>query len=308
MFAVDKPHKVPIGVFLPSVTISGGSFSGEGRHGGRLPLRPEEEHAIPPEDDTNPHYATSRSPSSSSPVPSSETFWSPSDFLFNQTASDLVPCADWLGSSALDWLQSETVSEPVDLNWSTGSTDRGQANGANRFTFELSADHNLCLDFPDLHYSSDEHPTSSQLPTPLQKEEGECHCLSTLSTLVSRQITARDVMRYDASLVLIRDAARACITFCHCPFCPKDAGSISLVVTTLKLMTGSVDRLIQHLQRRSSSESSREMDLSTVPIPPSREESTPPKIGTGVDPSKPNWGYTTPPRKMFKNRFRCCLR
>lgn len=250
---------------------------------------PREEHAIPPEDDTNQHSATSAS-SLSSPLPSSESFWSPSDFLFNQTASDLVPCTDWLESSALDWLQSETVPDSTQLNSSTASSEREQPGEANRFNFDSSTVHSLCMDFPDLHYRNDDHPTELQLLIPLKKEEGECHCLSTLSGLVSRQITARDVMRYDASLVLIRDAARACITFRHCRFCPKDAGSISLVITTLQLMTGTVDRLIQHLKRRSSSETSNETDFSTAPVPFSGEDSTTSKIGAGGGPIQVQFG------------------
>ncbi|KAJ5509899.1 hypothetical protein N7453_002002 [Penicillium expansum] len=170
---------------------------------------PREEHAIPPEDDTNQHSATSAS-SLSSPLPSSESFWSPSDFLFNQTASDLVPFTDWLESSALDWLQSETVPDSTQLNLSTASSEREQPGEANRFNFDSSTVHSLCMDFPDLHYRNDDHPTELQLLIPLKKEEGECHCLSTLSGLVSRQITARDVMRYDA-LASLDPRRRACV-------------------------------------------------------------------------------------------------
>nr|ABV48732.1 C6 transcription factor [Penicillium lilacinoechinulatum] len=238
-----------------------------------------EEHAIPPEGDANTHSAPSTSASMlSSPLPTSEPFCGHTEFPFSQTTSENIPCSGWFGPSAVDWLQSTegTLPDAIDLNSSTNAISCGeQMDGTNWFNFESLSDHDLCLDFPGLHPSVEEHtPVFQPLPSRPKHAEGECNCLATLSTLVSRQIAARDVLRYDASLVLIRDAARACICFCRCGCCPKDAGSISLVVTTLQLMTGTVDRLIQHLQRRSASESSNDLDLSNGPVRSGSEENT----------------------------------
>ncbi|KAL4863835.1 hypothetical protein BDV12DRAFT_176982 [Aspergillus spectabilis] len=81
-----------------------------------------------------------------------------------------------------------------------------------------------------------------------------CRCLATLIALASRDpSTTITLCQYDAMLVLVRNFCDACCSFCRCPTCPKDPGSISLILTTLRLLTCSLENAahLVHSQTRS---------------------------------------------------------
>ncbi|KAK9580728.1 hypothetical protein V6Z92_007837 [Aspergillus fumigatus] len=80
-------------------------------------------------------------------------------------------------------------------------------------------------------------PTSKEPLDPRSKLLRSCKCLQTLSSL-----TARDIRRFDATFVFVRNYARAFSAFYHCSHCPKDAGSISMAVTALQLATTALEK------------------------------------------------------------------
>jgi hypothetical protein len=80
-------------------------------------------------------------------------------------------------------------------------------------------------------------PASKEPLDPRSKLLRSCKCLQTLSNL-----TSRDIRRFDATFVFVRNFARAFSAFYHCSHCPKDAGSISMAVTALQLATTALEK------------------------------------------------------------------
>ncbi|KAL4969536.1 SRPBCC family protein [Aspergillus stella-maris] len=75
-----------------------------------------------------------------------------------------------------------------------------------------------------------------------------CICLSTLAALASRDpLPPSASCQYDVMLVLVRDFCDACCSFSRCPFCPKDLGSMSLTVITLRILVSSLESATAHL-------------------------------------------------------------
>nr|QBS17044.1 transcription factor Zn2Cys6 [Aspergillus cejpii] len=91
-----------------------------------------------------------------------------------------------------------------------------------------------------------ETTTTTETQNPLLPRD-PCKCLLALTTLTtSRDITAPTVRQCDATLVFVRNFSRAFCAFYQCAYCPKDAGSISLAVTTLQLATSALETTMRH--------------------------------------------------------------
>ncbi|GIK05542.1 hypothetical protein Aspvir_009655 [Aspergillus viridinutans] len=80
-------------------------------------------------------------------------------------------------------------------------------------------------------------PASKELLDPRANLLRSCKCLQTL-----RNLTSRDIRRFDATFVFVRNFARAFSAFYRCSHCPKDAGSISMAVTALLLATTALEK------------------------------------------------------------------
>lgn len=149
-----------------------------------------------------------------------------------------------LGSMATQELDDLLISWPTFSSEALPELDVSMLSSPITKEKLCSCFHTTFADLPDEISIT---PSASATASPLtSRDSGKCNCLQTLIGWVSKYAsvtTNTSLARLDASLDLIREASRACMEFCKCPCCARDANGVGLAMIVLPLVSCLVERL-----------------------------------------------------------------